>query len=268
MSISDTLFFGNSLISLIKTEVLKLSKEKREKYLDLFDTYCVDNREDVITICEAADIQIFKNFKMRLKSPELVAVIFMVIHNTIMKRIQAEQKTSSSVKIDICGRLFMGFDDNPNEADAEKVGNFMVYIIHNNDRPKSIKSIDETLGSKERMVQWNTENIINNPKIINDIAIDATDALKRYDIIIPSSSAVFPIFITVYDTIITYVTKQRADRDDFRFVINFMSCFDIGCQEAVDENDETTDDIVIDPTPADKQLIKDDFKATSVHDND
>lgn len=175
-----------------------------------------------------------------------------------MNKLKSLQKDYSDFQIKICDRLVIGYTTNDNEED-EKNGNFMVSIKHLNCTKKNYDTADPTATSRERTVQWNTNNIIEQPKLLREISIEAIERLKKIDVTIGFEEAIIPIFVTTYEALIMYLKTKRKETDEFEFEINFMSCFYIGARESEDVDDT----IYIRPNIAFKLEIKDDATATA-----
>jgi hypothetical protein len=239
--------------------VTKMATEKYEKY---FDEICKEDVNDVLTICSAASQIIYEKFKIKLDDPKITATIFSNTYEAILDYLESLEKDYSEFKIDICNRFVIGYSTNESEED-EKEGNFMIYIRHKNSLNTSMDNAADNANLKalDLAVQWNTDNVIEQPKIIRDIAAKAKDKCERMDIYLVSSECIMPIFITVYENIINYIKIRRKELDKFEFEINFASVFYIGAREA--ENDDC--DIYIRPNIESKLKLKNDLIATAKH---
>ena len=120
---------------------------------------------------------------------------------------------------------------------------------------------DIYLKAIELAVQWNTDNILEQPKIIKDISAKAKDKCEKLDIYLVSSECIMPIFITTYENIINYIKIKRKELDKFEYEINFASVFYIGARES----EEDTADIYIRPNIESKLKLKNDLIATAKH---
>ncbi len=229
-----------------------------EKYLSYFDEFAKEDKDHIITICETASKFIWERFRARFDDPKLLAVTFSKIYSAFLNKLESLESEYSDFKINICNRLEMGYSTNEDEDD-EKQGNFMVFIRHLNTTKKNEENDDPTAKAKERAVQWNTENIIDQPQLLKKISVDAIEALKSEDINLGTSELIMPIFITTYEAIINYLKIKRHEEDAFEFEINFMSCFYIGARES----DDDIDDIYIRPNIEAKLKLKNDTAASS-----
>lgn len=230
-----------------------------EKYVSFFNEKTKEDEEHILTICETASKQIWDKFKIRFDDPRLLGTCFIVIYETFINKLKSLQENYSDFQIKICDRLEIGYTTNDNEDD-EKNGNFMISIRHLN-CSKKIYEMDPTESPRERAVHWNTDNIIAQPELLRQISIEAIEELKKVEVTIGMEELIIPIFVTTYEALIMYLTTKRKEKDDFEFEINFMSCFYIGARETEDVDD----DIYIRPNIAFKLEIKDDNRATSVH---
>jgi hypothetical protein len=192
----------------------------------------------------------------------MLAAVFSKIYDAFIITLKRLESEYSSFEINVANRLVIGYDTTNDEND-EKAGNFMIFIRHLNSNMKDEKIEDPSAKSYERAVQWNAENIIQQPEIIRKIAIEGVEQLKQIDIQIGTEELIIPIFISVYEAIINYIKVRRRELDDFEYEINFMSCFYIGCRES---KDDLADDVYIRPSISSKLALKDDSKATAKYD--
>jgi hypothetical protein len=236
-----------------------MSTERYEKY---FNEICKEDVDDVLTICSTASQIIYEKFKIKLDDPKITATIFSETYEAILDYLKSLEKDYSEFKIDLCNRFIIGYSNIESEED-EKEGNFMVYIRHKNSLNTSMDNASDNANLKaiELAVQWNTDNVIEQPKIIKDISAKAKDKCEKLDIYLVSSECIMPIFITTYENIINYVKIKRKELDKFEYEINFASVFYIGARES----EEDTADIYIRPNIESKLALKDDSIATAKH---
>lgn len=233
-----------------------------EKY---FDENCVDNIDEVLTVCNTANSVMkdrfgifFKDPKTKEPAPKMVASIFAMIFDAIISYLEKQESRYSEKDINICNRLSIGYSTLENEDD-EKQGSFVVYLRHNSIMKNLDDFNDPMMSAKEKCVQWNSENVIDQSediKKICDIALDYCDKLK---VKFASSEFVMPIFITCYECLVNYVKVARRDNDEFEHEVNFVNCFTITARES--END--LDDICITPTIDSKLKLKNDSIASA-----
>ena len=208
-----------------------------EKYEVFFNEHCVEDIEEVITICEAASITIKDRFKTRFDDPRLLAVTFNIIFDTFIQKLLSLKGEYSDFTFDICDRLEIGYT-NKEDEDDEKSGNYNIFVRHLNNTKKNNEVEDPTAKAVERAVQWNTENIIEQPELMRSIAVEAVKNLKEISLNLAASELVMPIFITVYESIVNYIKIKRREVDAFEKEINFVSCFNIGARETEDGEDD------------------------------
>ena len=236
-----------------------MATERYEKY---FSEICKEDVDDVLTICSTASQIIYEKFKIKLDDPKITASIFSKTYEAILDYLESLEKTYSEFKLDICNRFVIGYSTIESEDD-EKEGNFMVYIRHLNSLNTQMDNASDNanLRALELAVQWNTDNVIEQPKIIKEISAKAKDKCEKLDIYLVSSETVMPIFITVYESIINFIKIKRKELDKFEYEINFASVFYIGARESEDD----TADIYIRPNIESKLKLKNDLIATAKH---
>lgn len=226
-------------------------------YIKYFEQFAKEDADHIINICETASKQIWDRFRARFTDPRLLAVVFSKIFGSVLDYLVSQENEYSDYKINVCGRLEIGYSTSDDEDD-EKQGNYMIFIRHLNAKTKNDSFDDPTAKSRERSVQWNTENIIENPVDLRKISELAVKALSDIGVKLGVSELVMPIFITVYEATINYLKICRREKDEFEFEINFISCFNIGARESEDE----VDDIYIRPSIDSKLKFKNDAEAS------
>ena len=234
---------------------------EREKYLDYFDEFAKEDQEHIITVCEAASKIIWDRFRAKFDDPRLLAVTISKIYGAFVTKLKSLQTDYSDFKINIAGRLEIGYSDAVDDGDDEKLGNFMIYLFHLNQSKKNDEVDDPTAKAVERAVQWNTENVIDQPELLRKISVDALESLKECKINLGSSELILPVFVTTYEVLVNYLKIKRREEDVFEFEVNFISCFYIGARETADD----VDDIYFRPNIEAKTTIKDDSHATAKH---
>ena len=230
-----------------------------EKYLTYFDNFCVEDTDEVLTICQAAKKKIYNRIKMRFDDPKLLGTVFSIIYETIIEELKTLEESYSSFEINIAGKLLIGYSTNEN-TDDEKVGNFMIYMKNIGSNSAETDTVDPNLKSIELASRWNTENIVDQPELLRKISIKAIENLSKVaDVKLSATELIMPIFVYTYESICQILIIKRKELDEFEHEINFMSCFYIGARET--ESD--VDDIYIRPNIEAKLLLKDDAKASS-----
>ena len=117
---------------------------------------------------------------------------------------------------------------------------------------------DPTITNIERIVQWNAENVIENPALIRTMTIDAVKALRDVDIHLANNEIIMPIFIIFYESIINYIKIRRREKDEFELSVNLI-WFEAICREGEEDG---KDEFTLIPSIASKLLLKNDSKAT------
>lgn len=229
-----------------------------EKFMEYFNEYVTEDTEDIITICESASKIINDRFRCKLPKAELVASMFSSIYYSILNELTVFEKEYNDFQINICDRLIIGYSTTEDEDD-EKQGNFQIYIRHLNSAKKNDDIADQEATTDERAVIWNATNVKEQPELLRKISIKAKEDLEKIDVVIASSELILPIFVSVYEALIMYITTRRRELDEFQYEINFCSCFNIGAREAEDELDE----IYLVPSIASKLTLKNDAQATA-----
>lgn len=233
-------------------------------YVDYFNENVVEDRDEIVTICETAGKQLLEKFSLNFNDPEtnkpnpmLVASCFAKIFDAFLISLEKLEKQYSAFEINVCGRFVIGYSTNQDDDD-EKQGNFMVYIRHLNNSKKNDDNDDPSMNAKEKCVQWNAENITEQSELIKSISIEAITTLQEIDLVLASSECIMPIFVTVYEAIVNHLKIVRREMELFEHEINFVSCFFIGVREG-----EDNDDIFIRPNIESKLRLKNDSLATT-----
>lgn len=228
-----------------------------EKWLKFYEESIHEDKDDIQTISETTNMVIRERFNIPLESHELTTAIFLKTFETFLKKLVSLEDKYDNFEINLANRLSIGFTNNLDQDDNEKVGNFMVYIHHLHEATKTENNDDPTVSNIERVVQWNSENIIEQPGLIRNMTIDAVKALREIDIQLANNEIIMPIFITYYESIINYIKIKRRERDEFEESINFV-WFNAICREG---DDDSTDEFSLEPSIASKLLLKNDSKA-------
>ena len=103
--------------------------------------------------------------------------------------------------------------------------------------------------------------MIQNPEDTLTIANRALKSLKAIDINLGSPELVFPLFVTIYESIISYLKIRRRESEDDEFMINFCNCITVDCIG----QDDGVDKITIIPAIEDKLNIKSDKNGTAIY---
>lgn len=245
--------------------------EKEEKYVSYFNSIAGEDVEDILTIGSTTCSLLYNKFGAKLEDPKLVCAIFAKTYETIVDYLKScqtgnnkDNKKYTEMEIDICERLMMGYTTNDNEDD-EKSGNFAFFIRDLGCTKKDEKMDDFNASKKERYVYWTTNNCIENPETLKNIADVTIGRLEKdIDVHLGIAECVFPFFITTYEACVNYVNIKRAEEDQFEYTINFLGCFDITSRETADDpKAEVGSMIYLKQNIAEKLGFKDDQTATA-----
>lgn len=229
-------------------------------------------RENVITdVSDVESIGVLAlracddRFNLKLRKPQLIIAWFGVVYEEIMKELIAMRNNDYiDFSVKICNRLEVGFSSGIDD-DHEKKGNLCPFIRH---LYKQVKAdTPDSTTTLQNCVKWNA---LNNTTDIDYVSKVVTNSFKRlreeFEIFIEREELIMPVFITVYESLISYMRIRRSEMNEFEYSIQFANCFDITIiQNDSEEEDESlsgaiTDIITITPTVSAKLDIKDDGK--------
>ena len=185
-----------------------------EKWLAYYEENIHEDKEEIRDIAETASSVIRERFNIPLEGYQLTTVCFLKIFESFLKKLVSLEDQYDNFEINLANRLLIGFTNNLDQ-DNEKSGNFMVYMKHLHESIKTEQQDDPTVSNIERIVQWNAENVIENPALIRTMTIDAVKALRDVDIHLANNEIIMPIFIIFYESIIIDVFKRFAHRLQF-----------------------------------------------------
>lgn len=240
-----------------------------QKFIAYYDENVIEDKEEIETICEVARKQLWERFHLKFgdvtkSDPEgakMVGSCFAVIFDTILLKLEELERTHSDYQINIADRLVIGYNTSEDDDD-EKQGNFMVFLKHLENNKKVEKNFDPSLKPVQRAVEWNSINILAQPDIIREISESAVSLLSsEIEVTIAQPELIMPIFVTVYDALVSFLKIRRNEKDEFEYEINFMNCFKIG----VRENEDNLSDVYIIPNIESKLRLKSDALATSIN---
>ena len=234
--------------------------KESERWVRYYYDNIYEDEEDIQMISETAISVIRERFHINLTDHRLATSAFLKIFESFIDKLKSFQKEYNNFQINLANRLAIGFTNNENDDD-EKVGNYMIFMQHLREATK-IQSVDDpTVSNIERAVQWNAENVVENPELIRAITIEAVKYLRDIDIQLANNEIIMPIFITYYECIINYLKIHRREADLFEMQLNY-SWFFIGAREAEDGRDS----IFIRPSINGKLSLKSDIGASSKDD--
>ena len=228
-----------------------------ERWIRYYDDNIYEDEDHIQMISETAIAVIRERFHITLRDHRLLTVTFLRIFEGFIDKLKSFQKDYDNFQINLANRLTIGFTNNENDDD-EKAGNYMIFMQHLREATKVDNNSDPTVSNIERAVQWNSENIVEQPELIRSLTIEAVKFLRDIDIQLANNEIIMPIFITYYESIINYLKIHRREEDLFEMQINY-SWFFIGAREGEDGRDM----IFIRPSINGKLSLKSDVNASS-----
>lgn len=265
----DTITMDDAIEEIDNEEQTEEIPEDWQKLIKAYDSRTFENRKDIALICDTANKVIYDRFRVNLRRPDdpffsyykMTAMIFVETFRAIIQQLLDRRATNATYNINIGNRINIGFSNSDNDED-EKNGNFCPYV---KDIPHYTVKDDDDIKldghCKEYIRNWNQENMIQNPEDTLTIANRALKSLKAIDINLGSPELVFPLFVTIYESIISYLKIRRRESEDDEFMINFCNCITVDCIG----QDDGVDKITIIPAIEDKLNIKSDKNGTAIY---
>ena len=265
----DTITMDDAIDEIDNEEQVEEIPEDWQKLIKAYDSRTFENQKDIALICDTANKVIYDRFRVNLRRPDdpffsyykMTAMIFVETFRAIIQQLLDRRATNATYNINIGNRINIGFSNSDNDED-EKNGNFCPYV---KDIPHYTVKDDDDIKldghSKEYIRNWNQENMIQNPEDTLTIANRALKSLKAIDINLGSPELVFPLFVTIYESIISYLKIRRRESEDDEFMINFCNCITVDCIG----QDDGVDKITIIPAIEDKLNIKSDKNGTAIY---
>lgn len=265
----DTITMDDAIEEIDNEEQTEEVPEDWQKLIKAYDSRTFENQKDIALICDTANKVIYDRFRVNLRRPDdpffsyykMTAMIFVETFRAIIQQLLDRRATNATYNINIGNRINIGFSNSDNDED-EKNGNFCPYV---KDIPHYTVKDDDDIKldghCKEYIRNWNQENMIQNPEDTLTIANRALKSLKAIDINLGSPELVFPLFVTIYESIISYLKIRRRESEDDEFMINFCNCITVDCIG----QDDGVDKITIIPAIEDKLNIKSDKKGTAIY---
>lgn len=265
----DTITMDDAIEEIDNEEQVEEIPEDWQKLIKAYDSRTFENQKDIALICDTANKVIYDRFRVNLRRPDdpffsyykMTAMIFVETFRAIIQQLLDRRATNATYNINIGNRINIGFSNSDNDED-EKNGNFCPYV---KDIPHYTVKDDDDIKldghSKEYIRNWNQENMIQNPEDTLTIANRALKSLKAIDINLGSPELVFPLFVTIYESIISYLKIRRRESEDDEFMINFCNCITVDCIG----QDDGVDKITIIPAIEDKLNIKSDKNGTAIY---
>lgn len=265
----DTITMDDAIEEIDNEEQTEEIPEDWQKLIKAYDSRTFENQKDIALICDTANKVIYDRFRVNLRRPDdpffnyykMTAMIFVETFRAIIQQLLDRRATNATYNINIGNRINIGFSNSDNDED-EKNGNFCPYV---KDIPHYTVKDDDDIKldghCKEYIRNWNQENMIQNPEDTLTIANRALKSLKAIDINLGSPELVFPLFVTIYESIISYLKIRRRESEDDEFMINFCNCITVDCIG----QDDGVDKITIIPAIEDKLNIKSDKNGTAIY---
>ena len=151
--------------------------KESERWVRYYYDNIYEDEEDIQMISETAMATIRERFHIVLTDHRLTTAAFLKIFEGFIEKLKSLQKEYDNFSINLANRLAIGFTNNDNDED-EKSGNFMLFIQHLRESTKTEIVDDPTVTNIERTVQWNAENIVEQPELIRSLTIEAVKYLR------------------------------------------------------------------------------------------
>lgn len=261
-------------IESVEEEVKKIVRNDSDnddwkKIIQAYDEYVVEDEDFVKTVGLTACENIFNDFSINFSGKEegkdgykMVILIFVKTIEQIIATLISKRTTMSSYEINIADRLVIGYTNSTDNPDDEKLGNFMIYL---QDLGHYIAPNDEIRSGgscREYITQWNNENMVKQPTVLESIASSTRKVLyDQLNIRLVSNEFVFPIFVTVYETLVHILKITRGEIGEEDLQVNFCNCFEIRALL----QDNGTDKIIIKPSIEMKMGLKSDAIGTAIY---
>lgn len=231
-----------------------MSMTNSEKW---FEENVHENQEDLLQVGELAMRSISDKFALTLNKSELVLGIYHKVFEAVRNVLKEKQELYPDYLINIADRVEIGYSNYDNE-NAEKNGNFMFSIKHLEGKKMNSRD-DDTDDTIELATQWNAYNITSDIETIQEIAEKAKKMIEDdLDVSLGSSELIMPIFVTIHEALVSFLTIKRVDEQTCEYEINMCGDFAAGVRE-----DEQANEIIYFIPPVDLRLfMKDDLKAT------
>lgn len=196
-----------------------------------FEENVAENRDELITIGEAANKMLFKNISLGLTNPMTTIAIYAKIFDVICDAVVEKEEEYSDFALNVAGRFTIGYTTTDNEDD-EKAGNFMCFMAQN-DEPYSDAPSDENEDDTIQLcVQWNSTNIKTQSDILKDIMARGKKQLSDLlNIKTESHEYILPMFCIIHGAIVNYVkSKLGEDENLSEYEVNVAGLYTIGAQ--------------------------------------
>lgn len=225
------------------------------------DEHLVNDIEDNMNIAFLAIENIGKKFSAAFKEPELVLATYGVIFQSIVEVLAEKRQDNSSYSINICDRFEIGYTDNNDNEDMEKMGSFVPYIYDLKCGKKTYDNV-EKLKTIEVCTSWLSQNNIDQTGVIKQISKVALKNLaEKIDFHLADWQLIIPFFIMIHESMIGYIKMKQAESGNYEEMIDFCGCIDVFARMTEDKDVE----IEFCPQVSMKLDIKSDAVTTSKH---
>ena len=182
-----------------------------------FRNYAVNNKSEMITICELTARSVQDQFNLVVTSGnyELYAVVYHTTFMAILDFLKNKQSSYSTFSISVANSSQIGYVNNTDENN-EKVGNFMPVIKHvginANVPPEPTIEKDETTALASKYIKWLTINSKQTVDYYKDIQEKAFNQLdKEFGIRLRTSEAVIPMFCIFMDHVVNLIKLKYQE---------------------------------------------------------
>ena len=235
-----------------------MSKESSMTKLDQFEA---DNlNEDVnenIEIANHAIDMVYRKYKIKFSSPRLVLGYYNKVYGVIKETLLSKRAKNSEYRINIANIVEIGYTDGDKNEELEKMGSFVPYIMELNGHTNNEEEPGE--NSLEKCVQWNSKNIKEQKKIINEISVNAVKVCSdELDLTIGNPEIIIPVWVTIHEAMVNVMKLKLIDSKSFEIMVNFAGAFDVYCRKT-----DNGSDIEFSPMIEDKLDTKSDIKSSS-----
>lgn len=238
----------------IENELEKEGKEEA-KILEWFEEVCIEDKLACLTVGGTARSSLFEIFNIGITRKALL-LMYAKTYENIIKALVSKRADVDSFVIEIADMLKVGYNNVSDKGDKfEVAGNFNIFI-QDTGRTPAFTKVEETVAG---CTEWNSKNITNQIKVINEIASGTIADLKDYNLIVGFPELIFPVFCVVHKTLIKFVDTKRTEEGVNDYFINFCGCFDIHAMKMEDKSIA----IVFKPNISEKLNIKSNMIATA-----
>ena len=248
------------------------TKARKPKFESWFDNYCKEDIDELLLIGEWS-IRVLKE-KLNitigditkpagdLEKKMVIAIFGITLENIIEYLKKKRDAQYECYNINFANRVELGYTtSNENEEiDEEKTGNFAPHMLHIYDSKSNTERDADVYNSVTLATQWNAANVRTSIEDVKEVSIKALEDLKKYEINLGSSELIIPIFCIIYDLIVKFIKIQRANENEFEYMINIAS---IVTARAIEGEDG--DNIYFDTSIYFKREIKNDESGSSIY---